>query len=1051
MLASAQTVTISVRKTPLAKIFSEIEKQTGYRFVYRWELVRDLPSIDLDVKSVPIKTALDSCLRGQPLKYNLVDNTIVLSELVTEKTNPGNPPINVSGVIRDKDGDPLEGATLKDRYRGILAITNSGGEFVLQNIDPFSVVEISYIGYVGKTINIANRTSVEITLDLDINSLDETVVKGYYNSSRRLSTGTVGKVTAEQISRQPVSNPLAALQGRVPGLLVTQSSGLPGSTFNVLIRGRNSIQSGNAPLYVVDGVPFSSQRIGQLGETNASSPFNSINPLDIESIEVLKDADATAIYGSRGANGVILITTKKGKAGESSVQLTARQGWGKITRFLDLMNTQQYRKMRYEAFTNDGLPVTAADAYDLLVFDSTKNTDWKDLLIGGTAKQTTINAKVSGGSENTRFTLDGGYFSETSVFPVKFGNERKTVSLSVIHKGLNDRLHIQSNVSYAVDDNTLPYESPMNNVLIIPNAPGIYDSSGKFKWEEQGYPLINPIALMQSKQFTNTERITSNLVVSYELFRNLVLKSNIGYNTIRVNDRSVIPIIAQDPAYLPTGAAVFGSSRVKTWIAEPQLEYSYAPDKRSKLQLLLGTTFQENFTERNLIYADGYTNDNLLNSTAGATSSTASASSQLYHYAAVFGRINYQFDEKYLVNLTGRRDGSSRFGPNNRFTNFGAVGLGWIFSKEKLLLDNKALSFGKLRFSYGITGNDQIGEYQYLDTWTAGTYPYQGSSTLRPTRIFNSDYVWESNRKLELSLDLGFRKDRILVTANWFYSKTTDPIVNYNLPSQTGFNSVLKNFPGTITNQGWEIELTTRNIQQKNFEWTSSFNITIAENKLESFPGLEASSYASSYRVGKPLNAIIGFQYLGINPQTGKFDFADLNKDNALNNLDYVYGGTTNPRFYGGFQNSLRIKNWTVDVFIQFSSGKNLDPALGSGNAAGTMRNQPVSVINNWPANGNNSTYQKYTTNWLDLPRSNISRSNGVLTEASFARLKNISLSRNFTFSSSKRRNSTSINVFVQAQNIFTVSDYVGADPESAGGLTLPPIAMATVGIQLSL
>jgi TonB-linked SusC/RagA family outer membrane protein len=1047
----AQTVSLSMKDAPLEKVLSEIEKQTGFHFVYRWELIRDLPVIDLELRNVTLRAALDSCFKGRSLQYRIVDSTVVLSEL-PGKSRSAAGLIRVSGNISAADGTALEGATIKESSGRVVAITGKSGEFIIETIRPDAEIEVSYIGFANKILNIGNRNLIRISLELDVNSLEETIVKGYYSTSKRYATGTVGKLSAEQISKQPVSNPLAALQGRIPGLLVTQSNGMPGSDFSVLIRGRNSIQNGNEPLYIVDGVPFLSQRITQQSQMPTNNPFNTINPLDIESIEVLKDADATAIYGSRGANGVILITTKKGKQARNSVELTMTQGWGKITRFMDMLNTEQYRAMRYEALRNDGITPNTSNAYDLLVFDSTRYTDWKDLMIGGTAKATNINARINGGNENTRFSIGGSYYNETSVFPEKLGNERKTISVSMLQKAFDNRFNIQLNLNYSNDNNVLTSQSLVSYVANVPNAPALFDSLGRYVWSEKGRSVSNPLAEMLRKHKVATERITADAVLTYVLVKNLEVKANIGYNTYRMNERVIIPIVSQDPAYSPTGSSIFGNSRIKTWIVEPQIEYRINIQQRHHIQLLAGTTFQENFTERSLVRASGYTNDNLLNSTAGASSITGSAGSELYRYTALFARFNYQYQNRYIVNLTGRRDGSSRFGPGNQFANFGAAGIAWIFSEEVFIRKHlQFLSFGKLKASYGITGNDQIGDYQYLDTWSAAWYPYQNAAALMPTRISNPDYNWESNRKLEFSADLGFLKDRILVTVNWFRSKTHNPIVNYNLPSQTGFSSILKNFPGIVLNTGWEFELNTRNIHSKHFEWTSSINLTIPKNELESFPGLETSSYARTYRVGKPLNALIGFNYLGINQQTGTYMFEDINKDNLYDQLDYVYYGTTNPVFYGGVQNSLRFRNWTLDVMVQFVNQRAPNPVYRSAFPPGALGNQPDMVLNHWPANGAESGFQRYTTSFSDRPTFYMSTSSGMLTDASFVRLKNLALSYNLSIAQKNSPRLLNLKLFAQAQNLLTITQYVGSDPEANASSVLPPIAMATVGIQLTL
>lgn len=1057
-----QPVSLSLSNAPLEQAFKEIKKQTGFSFVYTRDQLKNTSPVNCQLKNAELREALDICFRNQPLSFVIEDHYIVVQTKVAVTQSPTQQlPIDIKGRVVNENGEPVVGASVKIKGTQIGTSTNDNGEFTLNVLMPDMILIISAVNIETSEVRLNARTNLTISIKTSIKPLDEIIARGYYNTSRRLNTGTVSKVTSEEISKQPVSNPLAALEGRVPGLFITQGTGLPGSNFTILIRGRNSIQNGNSPLYLIDGVPFLTDKeyLTQRNGINTSNPFNSINPDDIESIEILKDADATAIYGSRGANGVVLITTKKGKAGKSKVDFNMYEGWGKVTRTMSYLNTQQYLQMRREAFTNDGIIPDASNAPDLLLWDTTRFTDWKKLLIGGTAHSTNSQIRLSGGNPNTSFSIGANYYKETTVFPGNFADSRSSVNLGIVHNSDNKKFNATISASYAYDKSNLLREDLTGYISNPPDMYKPYDSLGRLKWSEGGYSAGNPLAILLQKYSGITDRLTGNGILSYKILQGLNIKTSFGYNYVGFDETALFPIAAQNPSYNPKGSANFANNAVRTWIIEPQAEYSKNIGTKGKLSVLLGATWQESKNKSNILTGTGYTNDNLINSIAGAATITSSNDYNQYRYQAVFGRINYNFDEKYLVNFTGRRDGSSRFGPNKRFANFGALGLGWVFSREKFIQKIfPFLSFGKLRGSYGITGNDQIKNYQYLDTWTNTQYPYQGQPALLPSRLFNPDYSWEQNRKMELAIEIGLLHDRILVGANWYHNQSDNQIIKYDLPAQAGGNpalsgtSILKNFPGVVQNNGFEIELNTINIKNRHFAWNTSFNITISRNKLVKFPGLITSSYGTTYIIGKPLNINYAYHYLGVDPQTGIYKMQDVNNDNQLNNKDYLYGGTYDPVFFGGLQNSFQYKGWQLTFLLQFTRQMGTDPIFSSYTANGDIINQPIAVLNHWKKPGDNVPYERYTQDFSNpayYPAIyNIAASDAILTNASFIRLKNLAVSYIFPESWIKSIKMEKCKLYFQAQNLLTITKYKGADPESQNPSSLPPLRMFTTGIQ---
>lgn len=1051
----SQEITLSLSNAKLETVFKEIQKQTHYRFVYTKEQLEISNKVNLEVKKENLETVLQLCFSEQPLTYVVEDRFIIIrmKEKADVKKNSLHEQQDIGGKIINEQGEPLAGVTITVKGTTKGTASNENGEFILKDVAPDAILIISSVGYQTQEIRLQGRTNITVQLKIVVSSLDETVVIAYGTTTKRLNTGSVGKVTAAEISRQPVSNPLATLQGRVPGLFVTQINGLPGSNFKVQLRGQNSIQQGNDPLFIIDGIPFISGNLTQFSGISANNPFNTINPLDIESIEVLKDADATAIYGSRGANGVILITTKKAKETQTTVDFQFYTGWGKITRMVDFMNTDQYIRMRREAFINDARTPALSTAYDFLAWDTTRYTDWKKLLIGGTARSTNANIRFTGGNAYTRFSFASNFYRETTVFPKELGNNRVSLFVTASHKSSDSKFNIQFTGNYGFDKSNLAPQDITSLINLPPNAPSPFDSTGKLNWREGGFGFNNPFGVLKQEYNGTSERLTSNAAFSYKLSHQLSLKTSFGYNTIGFEETSFTPIASQDPANNPKGLAIFGKTNSKSWIIEPQADYKTQIGSKGTLQVLAGSTFQQTINQSTSMVGAGYTNDALIKSISGAASVSNSNGYAQYRYQAVFGRVNYNWGNKYLLNITGRRDGSSRFGPGKRFANFGAAGMGWIFSNEKFIGAKSFLSYGKLRFSYGLTGNDQIGDYKYLDVYASTQYPYQGVPSLTPTQLFNDQYSWEQIKKIEAGLELGFMKNRLLLTLSWYRNRSDNQYVFTNLPGQTGFTGITQSFPGIVQNKGIEIECKSMNIKMNNLEWATAFNITIEGNKLLEFPGLSTSSYAGNYIIGKPLSNFQGFQYMGVNEQTGVYQFEDLNRDGIINTTDRKYIGTQNPDFYGGLQNEFRYKKWKLDFFFQFVKQLGKHPIYASFNRPGVIANQSIDAINRWQQPGDNSPYQRYTRtpgNSAYIAGSLITNSSAALTNASFVRIKNLSFSYEIIRKKNNKLLFKQCLVFIRMQNVFTITKYAGADPENQTTTGLPPLRMITTGLNIN-
>jgi TonB-linked SusC/RagA family outer membrane protein len=1064
--SSAQnTVSFTGKDVPLEQVFAAVKRQTGYTFVYYSEVLQGAHRVTIDVKGLTVEEFLEVCLKDQPLTYKVIGQTVMIAKKeVRPVTNGwGTEPLvrEIKGRITNNKGEPLAGATVIVKGSGKGTLTDEKGAFTLKNIPATAILGISFTGYIGKEVALKGQISLTVTLDVATNSLDQVKIIAYGTTSQRLSTGDVTTIKSEQIEEQPVSDFLAAMEGRVPGMTITQQTGVPGGAYSVQIRGQNSIGSGNDPFYVVDGVPYSSQLIPNNGGaiTGGGSPLNYINPLDIESIEALKDADATAIYGSRGANGVVLITTKKGKIGDMVADANFYEGVGSITRRMSLLNLPQYLEMRHEAFANDGDTPGLYD-YDVNgTWDTTRSTDWQKVFIGGKSRYTNAQLTLSGGNASTQYLVGGTYHRETTVFPGNFADQKASVHFNLTSTSNNNKLRFELTGNYTNDNNNLLYGDLTSQAFLSPDAPPLYNKDGSLNWANSTW--TNPMSNLAQKYNLQVNNLVSNAVLDYRLLAGLDIKINAGYTLQTLNDIYTTPIAYFDPAYnVTTGSASFTNNHTHSWITEPQIIYKHQFGN-GNLNALVGTTIEDNVMDGQIINGSGYTSDALLESLQGAAVITqGSVTNTEYKYNALFGRVGYNWADKYLLNVNARRDGSSRFGPGNQFGNFGSLGAAWIFTKERFVQDHMPLlSFGKLRFSYGTSGNDQIGDYQYLSLYNFTTgIPYQGATGTYPVNLNNPNYSWELNKKLEGGLELGFLKDRILLISGYYRNRSSNELLGNTLPDITGFTGVIENLPALVQNTGWEFVLNTININSKNFRWTSSLNLTVARNKLVSFPSFSSSAYASTFVLGQPLHIVRAYHSLGVNDTSGIYQFAD-SKGNATYTPDYVTDRTEtinlNPAYYGGFQNSFSYKGFRLDFLFQFVKQTGANYLFANSVAPGMSGyfNMPSYVLNRWQKPGDHRPIEQFTQNYGGAAYAAYQiaqQSNIAYSDASFIRLKNLSFSYTLPAAWSKKARIQNCRIYVQGQNLLTITKFKGMDPENQSVYALPPLRILTGGMQIA-
>jgi len=1084
----SQTVTLSVKGEPLEKVFREIQTQTGFTFVYYKEDLQKARPVDLQVSDAPIEDALAACFRDQPFTYTIVDKYVVVKQKIlidnAQKDSPP-PPGDIIGNVTDSSGVPMENVniTVKRTHHG--TITDARGNFVLHNVAENDVLVFSYVGFDNLSMPVKGRSNIHLKMKPATSMLDEAVVQAYGKTSQRLTTGDIGKLTAQEIETQPVMNPLLTLQGRIPGLEITPTSGYASAPIKVEIMGRNSLNSNfsSDPLYIIDGVPLTVLNIasqsasyysagspgfiqnGMNNPANGQSPFFSLNPNDIESIEVLKDADATAIYGSRAANGVILITTKKGRSGKTQFNFDVSQGVSSLAGLhWNMLNNTQYFQMRREALAYDGIIPTPSNAPDLLVWDTTRNVDWQKTLWGNTGKWTAAQMALSGGNEQTNFRLAVGYNRQTDILTFSGADQRGSMSFNFTHHTLDQRFSLAFSAVYTFSEvNIIPLPSAVD---LPPNAPEVFDSKGNLnyaQWDALGATssLGFPFNVLLRPYDSKTNFLNSSLSLNYNILKGLSGRINLGYNNAQTNQTQFTPIASQDPANNPKGTAQFGHNWNNNVILEPQVEYNSYINK-GKLNILIGSTWHSIVTEGLYVVGLNYTNDALLRTITNAPNVVSTDNYGQYKYAALFARINYNWENKYIVNVNVRRDGSSRFGPGEQFGNFGSIGAAWIFSEDQWLKNHlpSFITFGKLRGNYGITGSDAIGDYRYLSQWSSNgiTGNYDGIAPLVPQLNLNPDYHWEVNHKLEGALDLGFAKDRLNVSAVRYINHCDNQLVQFPTPLFTGFPDVTSNFPANVQNTGWEFSLNAKIIEHKDFEWSLNFNIESHRNKLLAYPNIQNSPYANVYKIGYPLNLVYLLHYTGVDPQTGQYSYYDKNHDGNVN-IDYsVQPGSKDddryiiynldPKFTGGVANNFRYDNWNVSFFFYFKKQIGLN-ALNSSYGGGISNISTYQFNNSWHKQGDLAQFARFTTNPVNSDYY-FSTSDGAYTDASFVRLSNVNITYSLLSQKFKKTGLKGARIFINAQNLFVITKYKGVDPETQRFGGMPPAKTIAAGFSLN-
>jgi len=1074
-------IDLSEKNISLDRFFKQLEKKSGYTFFYKAELIRGLPNITVNLKNASLEQALNSSLSTLPLSYQLVGKTVVISAkqaTVNEQlfANARPDPAVFIGVVTDEQNKPLAGVNIRFSDGAGGSITDEHGGFHLIPKSTDALLLISYLGYKKQELAIKGlKNPLKIVMEPESNSLDQIQILAYGTTTRRLNTGSVTTITAEDIAKNPVTNVLQAIQGKVPGMFVQQYSGRPGTAYSVEIRGRNSISNANSgrgtpPLFIVDGVAYPFDNLPVLANDlpnilRGGNGLDFLNPAMIESMEILKDADATAIYGSRGAYGVILITTKKGKAGSPSLNINLKNGFDTRGVMPEMLTTSEYLALRREAFANDGVTPQAADLDVNGTWPEDRYTNWPDIFYKSKAFTSMSNLNYTGGSDLVHYLLGGTYNLKQDILSAKGSNRSGGLNFNVNTSTKDNKFYLGLTGSYTstVNDN-VPYDfaaasGSTNAMIAAPNAPLLYLEDGRLNWETGENP-----ANQFNKIYKNTtNNLLSNLDVRYTPVKGLNLKTTIGYNILSAKEISGQPSTFYNPASAYVTTSTLNTFNIRTITIDPNVSYTHPLFSKGNITVTTGATLQDKLQYATTITGNDFLSDDLLYNPTFADQDDISSTytQQPNRYLGFFGIVNYNWADKYIVNLSGRRDGSTRFGEDRQFGNFGSAAAAWIFSEESWFKDHLGfINFAKIRASIGTSGGDNIGDYVYLSTYSnAGNY--QGNIALRPDRLANPNLQWETSKKEDINLTMEFLKGRIGIDASYYRNKTSNQLVNQFLSTVTGFSGIPINSPAIIRNWGYEIVLNTKNINKDDFKWSTVLNVSIPRNKLVAYPNLEVITN-TNYVVGKSVTGIKLFEYAGVNPETGNYNFY---KNGEIGEWTLFSGGSLDPntdrtefidlspKYYGGIQNNFRYKNITLDVFFSFTNrmGRNF---LGSQTYVAGARYQNTSNVfeDRWRQPGDQTDIPRATQNvavgWLS--QSNFTQSTGAYSRATYARLQNVNISYLFPSTFLERFRLKGLSVFVQGQNLLTISKYGDLDPENLG-IGTAPLRTFTGGLNITL
>lgn len=1041
-------LSIKANNKEIRKVLSEIERKTQVRFTYSSAVVNVHREVSFDFSDTNLSEVLKDIFNSE-IAYEVRGNRIILKPGHTTASNSTTSPIpsiseyfalDVTGNVTDENGMPLPGASVLEKGTTNGTSTDVNGNFTLSVMGANSVLVFSFIGYSTQEVTVGTRTTFDVQLVPDMRTLSEVVVVGYGTVKRSDLTGAVSSVKAEELTAYPAIDAVQALQGRAAGVNISATNGAPGADMKIRIRGGTSINASSDPIFVVDGF------------VGAALP----PPEDIESMEVLKDASATALYGSRGANGVIMVTTKKGAAGKTQINFNSSYTTQREINRLDLLNADQF--MDYISEARPG--------FQSMGFD----TDWQDMIFRRGAIQN-YQLSISGGTEKVNYYVSGAYFDQQGVI-INSDYDRFTLTSNVNIKA-TEKLNVGVNL-FARRNTSNGVRTQEGSGGLTPGVvasafkfepdQGIYKPDGTYTTARLNDPHDNPYAVAtELENETVNDRYQANVFGEYAILKDLKFRTSFG-TTIN-NSREG----RYSPTSLTEGRNVGGwgyinAGKSTLFLNENYLTYEKAITDSHNLKVMGGYSFQSSRNETWGAEAQDFLSDafsfwNLDGSALWQSPSSGLTESQISSY---YGQINYSFNSKYLVTVNARYDGSSNFSANNKWAFFPSGALAWNMKSEPFMSDVNAVSFWKWRVSYGRTGNQAIAPYQTLARFSPVFTIINGQTVnaVRPTTVANDDLTWETTAQFNIGADIGLFNDRINITAEYYRMVTSDLLFSVELPQYSGYTSQLKNI-GEVENKGFEFTISSVNLDRA-LKWNMNLNFSANRNKVLSLPGGNDIQYSSGpghlvglgntqiLREGYPVGSFWGWIYDGVYQEGDTFipgggfeqvaggeKFRDIdgvrdsnNKltgeaDGVLNASDQTIIGNPHPDFIWGWNNDLSYKNFDLSLFFQGSQGNDmLSYTLMELNLMSGINNATTAALRRWTPENTDT----------DVPKASTGRTRRVSTrwihDGSFIRLKNVSLGYNFPTTVLERIKISKLRIYVSVQNILTITDYEGYDPE---------------------
>jgi TonB-dependent starch-binding outer membrane protein SusC len=1058
-------VSISLENESLVDALFKIEKQSSFRFTYRQEELIPYSGLSLRREPRSVKKTLDALLSSTSLEYNQVGNYIVITERRNEGTASVEPEIifSVEGKVTDDTGSPLPGVNILEKGTTNGTTSDNNGQYKINVADANAVLVFSFIGYASQEVGVNSRTVIDISLLPDVRSLSEVVVVGYGTQRKSDLTGAVGSVKSETLQERPAASLNQALAGRITGVNVSVNSGRPGGRANIRIRGNSSVSVTNNPLYVIDGVILNVTNLA-----NGSTPIDFINPNDIASIEVLKDASATAIYGARGANGVILVTTKRGSADGGSVTYDTDFSVGVLPKKIPLLNAREFLLVEDIAYQNAGKydPVGwAAGKYkdpklkrtDPNLFDANGNplydTDWQDEAFQNALTQN-HQLSFTGGNAKDSYGAYIGYRNENGL--VKNSWLKRYSGRFVLDTQIKDWLKVGGTVGYnhqsesQIDPLGAGGIIAMRQVLeALPIIPVKYPN-GKWGGNED-YPGMegggNPLNILNDRlYYVNTQTVLANMYVNINLAKGLELRSTLGANIIhqRVDyyGGRTLNYISRNVG----GDASVTNEQHNSWQFENYLTYNKRVADIHSFNGLLGLSWQhvDRFaaTAQAQRFQDDYFQFNNLG--AGANPIAPSSNASAYGLNSYFGRINYGLKDKYLLTLTGRVDGSSKFGSDSRYAFFPSSALAWRVSDEGFMRSVAVVSNLKVRASYGVTGNSEITAYQALAGMGNYSVIFNESRNIGIgiSRLANPNLQWEKTHQLDAGIELGLFQNRVQVEIDAYRKVTTDMLLSAPVPSSSGFTTVSKNI-GSMENLGLEFGLNTVNINAGGFSWNTTFNISFNKNKVIALTGgSDIFSGSGIIREGEPVGSFFGYIHLGTwkteeeaeaakyFKKPGDIKYQDVNPDGKINEQDRVIIGKGIPDGFGTLLNTFRYKNVDLTVDLQFMFGNDvLFRSKHSAEDRVGIANSFKTVLKGWtPENENTPLAQLRPVS----AGYNTNEDSYRVQDGSFIRGRNLLLAYSFAPGTLEKLHLKRVRFYASVQNFFLETKYTGYDPESS-------------------